>query len=1076
MSFQITIPFTAFQIRDYSGEAFLFSLSDKSVVRVGQSIDSLAQKYAEVIQNELLNKGLLQDLLKEWTDSPQGKQQLSIHFPAAKDGFSFPAFELKFDYFIIPTHTGFRGIVPVLNGVEAFAETEAELVPRLEETIRVTFNRELRLGAVQDIISTIWFDTVQVVQQPITLEVRSPAEVDALEKNNTEKLLPKVAQRLDIPKQVLYGMEAELARLRKALANQFNRSVLLVGSSGVGKSTIVWELARQHQQAGNSKQIWETTASTLVKELTADSGSWQQNMALLCKELTGSDNLLFVRNLKELFSVGQYEGSDVSLADMMRNYINRGEVVMITECTPEELAAIELKSPNFVATFQVIKIQEPTRDMEAIILQKVQDIATHRQVRIHTSAITEVMRLLRRFSPYAGMPGKAIRFLETVILNNPLGQTIDRSVVTRHFCVESGMPIFMVDPNVFMDVPALRRLFHSNVFGQEQAVNLIVDMLPIIKTALNRSGKPISSFLFVGPTGVGKTELAKVIAQFLFGDYRQMVRFDMSEFADPVSVMRLVGTDYTSDGLLTVAVRQNPFCVLLFDEIEKAHASFYDLLLQILDAGRLTDSQGQVVNFCSSIIIMTSNIGANILRHPPISWRSNTLSDNVDQLFVQAVEQYFRPELFNRIEKVVPFAALDSTTIRFIVEREIAQLREREGIKYRRLDLYLEPQVLDFLGKQGYHSQYGARYLQRVIREYLLIPLAKKLNAFDSDDHLQVQISYNPDTSSLHINAQDDPLGLELLLEELDKINQTNHAGMLRREMNSLQENHIFMRMEQELEELEEAKKHPAFWKSPIKSNRYTDLLKMHNGMKSLQQDIEATEISLALSTMHLQSYTPHTYDHLKKLESDCRQYKINLYSIMHPEDNICFMGIYGIPIEYLANVYIAIFQHIGILWTGETVWFREAYYYEAVPANEGVAPQQRMGYIKTPFDSTHQPPISLAPQQPNDKLCGIEFSLTHPGVYPLLKMESGLQRWMLDDEQMHPFWVVVQNRPLETPKHIHRQDFYKNRPTRRIVAPPTLRDSEYVISKDCDRQSAASIIQQILEERFVTYLAEATA
>ncbi len=181
----------------------------------------------------------------------------------------------------------------------------------------------------------------------------------------------------------------------------------------------------------------------------------------------------------------------------------------------------------------------------------------------------------------------------------------------------------------------------------------------------------------------------------------------------------------------------------------------------------------------------------------PISWRPNTLSDNVDQLFVQAVEQYFRPELFNRIEKVVPFAALDSTTIRFIVEREIAQLREREGIKYRRIDLHLEPQVLDFLGKQGYHSQYGARYLQRVIREYLLIPLAKKLNAFDSDDHLQVQISYNPDTSSLDINAQDDPLGLELLLEELDKINQMNHAGMLRREMNSLQENHIFMQMEQ---------------------------------------------------------------------------------------------------------------------------------------------------------------------------------------------------------------------------------------------------------------------------------------
>ncbi|MEM1124086.1 MAG: AAA family ATPase, partial [Bacteroidota bacterium] len=189
------------------------------------------------------------------------------------------------------------------------------------------------------------------------------------------------------------------------------------------------------------------------------------------------------------------------------------------------------------------------------------------------------------------------------------------------------MPSFIIDPAVPMDLTAIKQQFNDNVFGQEKAVDSIVNLLASVKTALTKTGKPIASFLFVGPTGVGKTELAKVLAQFMFGHRDKMVRFDMSEYADAYSVMRLTGLSYGSDGLLTAAVRRTPFCVLLFDEIEKAHTNFFDLLLQILSEGRLTDSSGRLVNFCSTIIIMTSNIGASNLQSNRISLQQTVASE-----------------------------------------------------------------------------------------------------------------------------------------------------------------------------------------------------------------------------------------------------------------------------------------------------------------------------------------------------------------------------------------------------------------------------------------------------------------
>jgi ATP-dependent Clp protease ATP-binding subunit ClpA len=377
----------------------------------------------------------------------------------------------------------------------------------------------------------------------------------------------------------------------------------------VGKTALIWEIARQSEQRGVEGRIWETTASILIKELTKQTG-WQDNLSFLCQELTKTRDMLFIRNLMELFEVGKYEGNDMAIADFLRAYLSRGEITLISECTDEEMALIELRSPNYLTFFQIIRLEEPREELERIILRKVLSIAQSRKMDISEEAIREVIRLNRRFLPYSGMPGKPIRFLESLLITEKKRSAITRQEVIRYFCEESGMPAFIIDPQVPMHAAEVRRRFNSSVFGQERAVDVVVDRITFVKTALTRTGQPIASLLFVGPTGVGKTEMAKVLAEFMFGSRDRLTRFDMSEFSSPYAVMRLIGTGYFSDGLLTSAVRREPFSVILFDEIEKAHSSFNDLLLQILSEGRLTDSQGKLVNFCSAIIIMTSNLGA----------------------------------------------------------------------------------------------------------------------------------------------------------------------------------------------------------------------------------------------------------------------------------------------------------------------------------------------------------------------------------------------------------------------------------------------------------------------------------
>ena len=286
----------------------------------------------------------------------------------------------------------------------------------------------------------------------------------------------------------------------------------------------------------------------------------------------------------------------------------------------------------------------------------------------------------------------------------------------------------------------LETVLHKRIIGQNQAVQVIADAIRRNRSGLGDPNRPQGSFLFIGPTGVGKTELAKTLADFLFNDEKALTRIDMTEYMEKFSVSRLIGAPpgyvgYDEGGQLTEAVRRRPYSVVLFDEIEKAHPDVFNILLQVLDDGRLTDGQGRIVDFKNTIIIMTSNLGSDLILEADTSEKMEKARQEVDIL----LKNTFRPEFLNRIDENVMFQRLDKSCIQGIVKLQLEKLGAR--LKDLRLDITFEDSALEFLCEKGYDPAFGARPVKRAIQNYVENPLAKALLAgqFKENSMITVQ-------------------------------------------------------------------------------------------------------------------------------------------------------------------------------------------------------------------------------------------------------------------------------------------------------------------------------------------------
>ncbi|HTN75727.1 MAG TPA: AAA family ATPase, partial [Pirellulaceae bacterium] len=528
-----------------------------------------------------------------------------------------------------------------------------------------------------------------------------------------------------------YEREHELRRLTELLTRPMPRSVLLVGRSGVGKTALVRELARQQQSVPEAFALWSTSGARLVAGMSGF-GMWQDRCDRLVREASRLRVILHLDHLVELIEVGKGGGSSQGVASVLRPAISAGKLLSIAECSPEELAIIEREDPQLLEAFVRLDVDATTPEQTRLILVRAAELkpCVKAGTAITPNALAALDRLHRRFATYSAAPGRPLRFLRNLLQDRATNQSITEQDVSTAFSQETGLPLFMLDDAIPLDIAATRDWFARRVIGQTEPVERVVDLLAATKAGLSRGGKPIASLLFIGPTGVGKTEMAKSLAEFLYQDRGRMIRFDMSEYAHPAALDRLIGGQGASQGLLTRKVRDQPFMVVLLDEFEKAHASFHDVLLQVLGEGRLTDGAGRIADFTSTVVIMTSNLGADTFRQSALGFGSGSSGENARQHFEREVKAFLRPEMFNRLDRILPFDPLDETVIAKIAAREIDRAIERDGLRMRGVNVILEADVVSRIAQQGYDARYGARPLKRAIERELIAPLAERITGY----------------------------------------------------------------------------------------------------------------------------------------------------------------------------------------------------------------------------------------------------------------------------------------------------------------------------------------------------------
>lgn len=561
-----------------------------------------------------------------------------------------------------------------------------------------------------------------------------------------------------------YRRDNEVATLLAAIAGERRPSILLIGPSGAGKTAIVHEVARrirnkESPEALHDRQLWSVTGESLLSG-SSFIGQWEEKLTEVVREVRKRRHILFVEDIAALAEAGRHQKSDTNMADFLKPYVQTGDVIVIGETTPERLRRAEQLAPGFVAQFRTLEVAPSGEsDTLSILGALARELERSEELRVEPAALEAAVELTNRYLPYRVQPGKAIALVEQIAAD--LARTraagskamLGRKELIAGFTRQSGLPEFMLADNLPLDLAATRAHFADRIIGQVDAVEAMVDLIAMVKAGLNDPAKPLGVYLFIGPTGVGKTQLAKTLAGYLFGDERRMLRFDMSEYSDPAAVRRLIGLPGMGrdggEGELTRAVRAQPFCVLLLDEFEKADPQIFDIFLQVLGEGRLSDASGATTSFQNAIVIMTSNLGASAREQRGLGLAPGSaelkvlgaesakegadtqLSALNTRYWVRRVEQHFRPEFVNRIDQIVSFTALDEAAMRTIASREIGDVLLREGFVRRNVLVEIDANVVDLLLEHGFTATYGARPLKRAIERLLVLPLARYLASRD---------------------------------------------------------------------------------------------------------------------------------------------------------------------------------------------------------------------------------------------------------------------------------------------------------------------------------------------------------
>ncbi len=516
------------------------------------------------------------------------------------------------------------------------------------------------------------------------------------------------------------------------------RPVLVVGPPMVGKTALIHECVFRKTKSRVEKgspmyppeeNVWLLAPQRLISGMSYV-GQWENRLLAILKQSRKMRHVLYFDDLLGLYHAGATSQSTLSVADVLKPYIERREVRLLAEATPEQLRILRERDRGFADLFHVVQVAEPSEEETVRILLSVsRGLEARHGVRFGLDVLPCVMELTRTWQAEQAFPGKAARWLNQLAVKHQAADA-DRDTVLGEFYATSGLQVAFADSNARLSRQEVLAGLQDRIIGQRQAVETMADVVSIAKARLNDRQRPLGALLFLGPTGVGKTECAKALANYLFSNPARLVRFDMNEFVSPQSVPRLVGTFDQPEGLLTGAVRREPFCVLLLDEIEKAHPDVFDLLLQILGEARLTDALGRTANFSSAVIIMTSNLGT---RQAAREVGFAPAGESSGHVYRKAVEEFFRPEFLNRIDRIVPFDRLDRADLEQIAQGILADVAGRAGLSRRRCAIELAGDALAWLVERGCHRTLGARAMRRAVERDLVRPMARQLAAITPD-------------------------------------------------------------------------------------------------------------------------------------------------------------------------------------------------------------------------------------------------------------------------------------------------------------------------------------------------------
>ena len=390
----------------------------------------------------------------------------------------------------------------------------------------------------------------------------------------------------------------------------------------------------------------------------------------------------------------------------------------------------------------MLEIQELSQKQINVIFDKTSEfVLQNLNITVEKDAIATALRLLERFYPYERFPGKGIRFLGECLGEVQLNKKarLTKLDVMNQFVRRTGLPELFLRDDLLLDQVELEQFFNSRIIGQDAAVLQLCDIIKVFKAGLNNPHKPITTLIFAGPTGVGKTASARALADYFFGKGQKqtpLIRIDMSEFQHPSQITRFLG-EGRQPGKLVSDVREKPFAVLLLDEAEKAAPSIFDAFLTVLDEGMLVDAFGRITNFRNCIIILTSNLGASNQRS--IGFASEK---GEKAAYLGAIARFFRPEFINRIDNVVVFNSLERGHVRKITLKELAEVKLREGFAKLKIKINFDDSVVDHLSEIGFHEKYGARPLQRALEDHIVKPLAKWLLKNTDKRNCELDISY----------------------------------------------------------------------------------------------------------------------------------------------------------------------------------------------------------------------------------------------------------------------------------------------------------------------------------------------